>query len=228
MSDAVGADWPPLRSLKVANTPSYWRMRRLAEVYERIAEDPFWDYLRQPGIRLVKGDGPADAKIMIIGEAPGARENGEGRPFVGQSGKILDQLIELMGSKRERCFVTNVVKYRPPGNATPNLAAVLHGQESLREEWRVVRPRLTIAVGSTAHQAIHPRRGLMSIGQCRVQPGWPFEFPRKDESKPRNYCISIYHPAYGLRAGKRIMDLIERDWEALGDWARENEPDVVE
>jgi len=213
------------------------RARQLAEVYERIEEDPFWDYLRQPGIRLVKGDGPADAKIMIVGEAPGARENGAGRPFVGQSGQILDQLIELMGSERARCFVTNVVKYRPPGNATPSLAAVLHGQGSLREEWRVVRPRLTIAVGSTAHQAIHPQRGFLSIGQCRVDPGVPFVYKLSDRDRAEGarssrvqyrYCISIYHPAYGLRAGKRIMDLIERDWEALGEWIRENEPDVLD
>jgi uracil-DNA glycosylase family 4 len=215
-----------------AQTPGKRRnWDKLLDVYERIEEDPFWDYLRQPGIRLVRGDGPrsADAKIMIVGEAPGARENGEGRPFVGQSGVILDQLIDLMANSegyRSKCFVTNVVKYRPPGNATPNAAAVLHGRESLREEWAVVRPTLTIAVGATAHLAIHRNGGLMSIGQARVQVGQPWEYARADGA-PRRYCISIYHPAYGLRAGKRIMDLIERDWDALGDWLREFEPDVL-
>jgi uracil-DNA glycosylase family 4 len=206
---------------------------RLLDVYEGIEEDPFWDYLRQPGIRLVRGDGPqsADAKIMVIGEAPGARENGEGRPFVGQSGAILDQLIDLMAGRegsRSKVFVTNVVKYRPPGNATPNIAAILHAKDALRQEWSIVRPTLTIAVGSPAHTAVHPKAGLMSLSQCRASGGAPYEYPRKRDSDPKRYCASIYHPAYGLRAGKRIMDIIEKDWDRLGDWIREECPDVLE
>lgn len=260
MSDADGADWPPLRPLEPQGEQAQMDLRhwdgdpsggpderaydaerrprqaaqgnwsRLLKVYDEIEEDPIWDYLRQPGIRLVPGDGEhsADAKLMIVGEAPGARENGEGRPFVGQSGMILDQLIELAGLKRERCFLTNVVKYRPPGNATPGVGAVLHGQLALRKEFSIVRPTLVVAVGATAHSAVHPRRGLMSIGQCRVSPGRPFEYPRKDDSAPLRYCISIYHPAFGLRAGKRIMEMIERDWEALGEWIKEEQPDVLE
>lgn len=214
------------------------RWSRLLGVYDEIEEDYFWGYLRLPGIKLVKGDGAhsTDAKIMIVGEAPGAHENGAGRPFVGQSGRIIDQAIDVMAQQkgyRSRCFLTNVLKYRPPGNATPNLAAILHGQESLRKEWAIVRPTLTIAVGATAHSAIHPLRGVMSMSQARVQPGTPHLYRRTTSDAPYRYCISIFHPAYAMwtrdkAKRERIMEQIESDWTLLGDWLRENLPDVLE
>lgn len=217
------------------------KLEQLDKIYQEIEDDPFWDYLRQPGIQLVRGDGPPDAKIMIVGEAPGAQENGAGRPFVGASGRVMDQLIGLMATGpessvtdepfRNRCFVTNVVKYRPAGNATPRLSAILHARESLRKEWMVVRPRLTIAVGTVAHTAIH-REGYRSIASCRLQAGQPYEYARKSDAEVRRYCISIYHPAYAMhqrdpKKKQQIQDMIERDWEALGDWLREFDPDVL-
>jgi uracil-DNA glycosylase family 4 len=218
-----------------ASPPRVGKLRRLDAIYDEIEADPFWDYLRLPGIRLVRGDGPLDAKIMIVGEAPGAVENGAGKPFMGVSGRLLDQLIDMMAGRqgfRSRCFLTNVVKYRPAGNSTPNIAAVLHAQEGLRKEWALVRPRLTIAVGATAHSAIHPQGGAMSLSQARSASG-PWRYRNVRDDSPERYCISIYHPAYALhtkdpKQRHKIMNLIERDWDSLGDWLRENYPDVLE
>lgn len=210
------------------------KWRHLDAVYRRIAEDDFWNYLRQPGINLVRGQGPADAKIMIVGEAPGAVENGAGSPFAGSTGAILNQLIDLMAGKpdfRERCFLTNVLKYRPPGNATPNLAAMLHGQKALREEWGIVLPTLTIAVGATAHSALHPQGGIMTLSAAR-QAGQPWLYRRTTPHAPYRYCVSVWHPMYAVRqkdpaVRQRVMDQIERNWEGLGEWLREELPDVL-
>ena len=197
---------------------------QLLDVYDEIECDPFWDYLRAPGIRLVKGDNnetAETARVLVVGEAPGARENGQGRPFVGSSGRVLNDLLLLAGLSREQVFVTNVVKYRPPGNATPNIAAILHGQEALRKEWSILRPRLTIAVGATAHSAIHPVGHSMSLSAARGSYA-PWEYAKA----PDHWCISQYHPAYGLR-NPNAQPIMERDWEQLGDWLKENLPEVL-
>src|ERR1035437_1098804 len=69
--------------------------------------------------RAVPGEGPADAKIMFIGEAPGMNEDQQGRPFVGQAGKVLDELIASIKLRRDQVYITNVVKHRPPDNRDP-------------------------------------------------------------------------------------------------------------
>ena len=190
---------------------------RLLDVYSSIEDDPRWDHLRTPGIRLVRGDGPETAetaKIMVVGEAPGAHENGEGKPFVGPSGRILEDLMALAGIKRSDCFITNVVKYRPPGNRTPTLFECLTGQESLREEWSVLRPALTIAVGSTAHTTLRP--AAMAVSYCRARLD-----PFGDA-----WVTSQFHPAYGLRNPK-AQGWMERDWEELGALINEYMPEVL-
>lgn len=182
---------------------------KLLDVYNEIEEDSRWGHLRKPGIRLVQGDGLAsaeDARVMLIGEAPGAQENGQGKPFVGASGKMLSQLLGLAGLERSEVFVTNVVKYRPPGNRTPNTREVLVGQESLRKEWSILRPALTICIGATAHLAAHPLGQTAALGRVRYQM----------HGTPAHKVCSVYHPAFGLRNPKAQPD-IERDWEWIGE-----------
>ena len=194
---------------------------QLLDVYEEIEEDPNWNHLRRPGIILVKGDNHETAEtatVMVVGEAPGARENGAGRPFVGASGNVLDQLMGLAGLDRKAAFITNVVKYRPEGNRTPNTRELFLGQRTLRKEWLVIRPKLTIAVGATAHSAIHPVGYMMSL---TATPSEPYEYNRARGS----FCVSVYHPAYGLRQPK-MQDRMERQWERLGEWLSEFMPEV--
>ena len=69
--------------------------------------------------RAVPGDGPADAKIMFIGEGPGFHEDQQGLPFVGAAGRFLEELLEMIGMTREQVYITNVIKCRPPGNRDP-------------------------------------------------------------------------------------------------------------
>jgi uracil-DNA glycosylase len=203
----------------------------LDEVYDRIRDDPRWDYLRLPGIRLVPGRGDAfDPMAMVVGEAPGANENLKGKPFVGVSGKVLDQLMESAGlysrdipldydgqepssgiGAAANAFITNVLKYRPMGNRTPNAREILFGLEALREEWMAIgRPRLIVAVGAPARSALTPV-------ELRLQPGdW---VALKDG---KTFIYVQYHPQWGLRNGKRGRDTMERQWAEMGTWIRES------
>jgi DNA polymerase len=136
---------------------------------------------------------------------------------VGPSGRILDDLLGVAGLDRSKVFVTNVVKYRPPGTETPNLAAVLHAQEALRREFMIIRPKLTILVGAVAHGAMHPMRGLWNLGLA-IQAG----VMHYSGTDPYQYVVSEYHPQYGVRGGTKVQEKMERDWAALGEWIEES------
>lgn len=184
----------------------------LIDVYEEYREDPAFSHLRQPGIRLVPGRGAEEgARLFIVGEAPGAVENTKGQPFTGQSGRVLMSLLhDVAGIPDGAYFITNVVKYRPPGNRTPTIGETIKGRPYLRKEWIAVgRPKVLVAVGGVAFAAIGPPMGTVSqyAGQiCNVRGG--------------TYTWAMFHPAFGLR-NKEMRPKMERDWDAFGQWIRE-------
>ena len=100
--------------------------------------------------RIVPGEGPADARVVLVGEAPGAREDATGRPFVGSAGKLLDRLLAEAGLKREDVFVTNVVKARPPKNRDPRADEVAHYRPWLERQLDVIAPDLVVPLGRHA------------------------------------------------------------------------------
>lgn len=194
----------------------------LEDVYETIREDIRWDHLRQPGIVLVKGRGqdvPELCRAMIVGEAPGATENARRRPFCGPSGRVLDQLMAIAGLYAEddetrvapNAFITNVVKYRPPGNRTPRPDEIAWGAEALRKEWTILgRPRLLVAVGATARAALVPKM----FGA--VAPGKVVDLGSQVGEGP--FVWVHYHPGWGLRQGESGRRTMERHWEEMGAW----------
>ena len=95
----------------------------------------------------VPGEGPANAEIMFIGEGPGFHENEQGRPFVGQAGKFLDELLEKSGFKRQDVFITNVVKCRPPGNRDPQENELSACAEYLEQQIAAINPLVVITLG---------------------------------------------------------------------------------
>ena len=95
----------------------------------------------------VPGEGPANAEIMFIGEGPGFHENEQGRPFVGQAGKFLDELLEKSGFKRQDVFITNVVKCRPPGNRDPQEDELYACAEYLEQQIAAINPLVVITLG---------------------------------------------------------------------------------
>jgi uracil-DNA glycosylase len=99
---------------------------------------------------LVPGEGSATAPVVIVGEAPGASEDKQGRPFVGRAGRLLDQLLEEAGLDREAVFITNVLKARPPGNRDPRADEVAHHRPWLEAQLEVIDPRLLVPLGRHA------------------------------------------------------------------------------
>jgi uracil-DNA glycosylase len=99
---------------------------------------------------LVPGEGSATAPVVIVGEAPGASEDKQGRPFVGRAGRLLDELLEEAGLDREAVFITNVLKARPPGNRDPRADEVAHHRPWLEAQLEVIEPRLLVPLGRHA------------------------------------------------------------------------------
>lgn len=98
----------------------------------------------------VPGEGSASAELMFVGEAPGKREDLEGRPFVGAAGKLLTELLASIGLSREDVFITNVLKGRPPGNRDPRPDEVAHSWPWLEEQVALVEPALLVPLGRHA------------------------------------------------------------------------------
>lgn len=206
-------------------------MPKLAEIYADLEEDPFWDHLRLPGIKLVRGYGTICPKVLLVGEAPGAQENAKGRPFVGHSGRVLAQLMDSAGLCLDdeapgddgqypgaelgypaNAFITNVVKYRPPGNRTPTLREVDHALPVLREEYRALGgPKVIVCVGGTAHRALHPDAGSSLTS-----------WVNKPVASKGTEFISMFHPAFVLhKRSEHLQKAVERAWEDLGTYLQE-------
>jgi DNA polymerase len=194
----------------------------LADLHERIRRDAAFDHLRVDGVRLVSGIGSEEPIAMVVGEAPGATENELGRPFCGVSGQVLDQLMSLAGlyatewfeggaiRREPNVWLTNTVKYRPPGNRTPWFTEIAASVEHLRAEWRAIgKPRLIVCVGSVAATAIGAHT------PSRVNRG---------ELYPLRGGVWVayqFHPAYGLRGGPERQAALERQWETMGELLRD-------
>jgi uracil-DNA glycosylase family 4 len=139
--------------------------------------------LHESRTHAVPGEGPPAARVMVIGEAAGGQEDKEGRPFVGSAGRMLDELLGRSGIRREDCFITNIVKCRPPGNRTPRKDEVeTCTSHYLSEQVELVNPRLVILLGGTAAKAV---LGADSVGAVRGQ---------AIERDGRTFLVS-YHPA---------------------------------
>ncbi len=148
---------------------------------------------------FVPGEGSPDADVVIVGEAPGAREDATGRPFVGPAGRLLDGLLAEAGLERRHVFITNVVKARPPGNRDPRAAEVAHHRPWLEAQLAVIRPRLVVPLGRHALRHFAPDARIGEAHGTLVGEGL---FP-------------LYHPAAALH-NPRLRETLLRDARALG------------
>jgi uracil-DNA glycosylase len=99
---------------------------------------------------IVFGEGDPNARLMFVGEGPGADEDASGRPFVGKAGQLLNNMIQAMGLKREQVYIANIVKCRPPANRTPEPVEANTCDQFLLQQIDVVQPQVIVALGSTA------------------------------------------------------------------------------
>ena len=113
--------------------------------------------LRETALNLCFADGGPDAEVMLIGEAPGAEEDRLGKPFVGQSGKLLDKMLATIGLQRHAVYITNVVYWRPPGNRSPTQAEIAACQPFLERQIELLRPQVIVFLGGIV--GARPARG---------------------------------------------------------------------
>ncbi len=137
--------------------------------------------------KLVFGDGDANARLMFVGEGPGADEDEQGIPFVGRAGQLLNNMIAAMGLKREEVYIANVVKCRPPGNRTPEPAEANTCSAFLIRQIDVVKPQVLVALGATAATYLLGQRQPLAGLRGRVHAFRGCQL------------IVTYHPAYLLR-----------------------------
>src|SRR5918999_2406617 len=117
----------------------------------------------QTATHIVPGEGNPTADVLLVGEAPGASEDKQGRPFVGRAGKLLDELLAEAGLVRDDVFITNVVKARPPGNRDPRAAEVAHHMPWLEQQLALIKPTVVIPVGRHALAHFVPGRKISEV-----------------------------------------------------------------
>lgn len=152
----------------------------------------------------VPGEGPAKAEIMFIGEGPGFYENEQGRPFVGNAGKFLDELLEKCGLSREEVFITNVVKCRPPGNRDPMPEELQACSGYLDRQIETINPCLVVTLGRYSMARFMPNA---KISEVHGQASWV---------KGR-LIVAMYHPAAALHQPS-LKSTVEEDFMRLPEY----------
>ena len=159
---------------------------------------------------FVPGDGDPDARVVIVGEAPGAQEDRHGRPFVGSAGRLLDALLQEAGLERSEVFVTNVVKARPPGNRDPRKPEVEHHLPWLLAQLEVIEPELIVPLGRHALAHFAPDAKISEVHGSAIEREGRRLFP-------------LYHPAAALH-NQSLRGTLHEDARRLGEALRGARP----
>jgi uracil-DNA glycosylase family 4 len=147
--------------------------------------------------RAVPGEGPENANILFIGEAPGWHEDQQGRPFVGPAGQFLEQLLASIGLKREQVYIANVIKCRPPGNRDPLPGEIQACSKWLNQQIELIKPRMIVTLGRHSMTRYFPNE---SIGKIHG----------KSRKHDNVIYFAMYHPAAALHQGN-LRKVIEED-----------------
>jgi len=167
-----------------ATAPSLEALRALMEQFDGCA-------LRSTATRLVFADGNPQARIMLVGEAPGREEDIEGLPFVGRSGKLLDLMLAAIGLDRNKVYIANVIPWRPPGNRTPTPQETQICLPFIKRQIELVDPSILVTLGNPSTQTLlSTRDGIM-----RTRGRW-FDY---DTGTRSIRALPTLHPAYLLR-----------------------------
>jgi len=156
--------------------------------------------LAEQANNVVMGEGSVDSDVMFIGEAPGKKEDETGLPFIGASGKFLDQMLLAAGMDRSEVFITSIVKYRPPNNRDPSKAEKAEFLPYLLRQIDVIQPKVIVPLGRHGMEFFLPG---VTIGDIHGQ-------PQQIDLQGRNITIMpLYHPAAALYNARLRQTLID-------------------
>ncbi|MEL6328397.1 MAG: uracil-DNA glycosylase family protein [Planctomycetota bacterium] len=197
------AEEPPVVDVR-AHSPSdderAVAQERLEELRARYEADAPHEVFETSFNSIVFGDGDPCARLMFVGEAPGAEEDKTGKPFVGRAGQLLNKMIEAMGLRREDVYIANVLKTRPPDNRTPTVEESMACAPYLFEQIGIVRPEVIVTLGAPASRLLLDSTEAMGKlrGRWAVFPP-PGSLTVKADV-PETAVMPTYHPAYLLRS----------------------------
>jgi len=155
---------------------------------------------------VVFGYGDPDADLMIVGEGPGRHEDEQGLPFVGKSGKLLDELLSDIGLRREdNVYIGNVVKCRPPGNRDPRPAEIDACADYLRDQLRLVEPKVVVTLGNFSSKLLLRTETGITRLRGRAYEWWG------------RFLVPTFHPAAALRGSARVLAEMRHDFELVHD-----------
>ncbi len=161
----------------------------------------------------VFGEGDVESKIVFIGEAPGYYEDQIGKPFVGQAGRVLDNLLNGIGLSRERIYIANVLKCRPPGNRDPLPEEIDACKPYLTEQLKIIQPLLICTLGRFALMLLYGKSASISAAHGKLIQTESFNlFP-------------LYHPAAALHQ-PRLLDSLKEDFAKLKEQLAKPMPEV--
>jgi uracil-DNA glycosylase len=185
--------------------PSKTKQQQLDEIRDKILSNKVCPKLAQTATQLVFGDGPADADIVFIGEAPGKNEDIQGKPFVGAAGKFLNEMLETIGMKRKDVYITNIVKYRPPDNRDPLPDEKHDFLPYLQAQLEIIQPKIVVTLGRHSMNCFLPDLQISKIHgspkRIRIQFG--------DQEPTKLVIMPLFHPAAALYNGSMRQTLID-------------------
>ncbi|CAN5625031.1 uracil-DNA glycosylase [soil metagenome] len=203
---------------------------KLDSLAKKIIADKVCPELAEQATQQVFGDGNTDAEIVFIGEAPGKNEDLQGKPFIGAAGKFLDEMLDSIGLKRQDVYITNIVKYRPPGNRDPLPEEKAAFLPYLQTQLEIIQPKLVVTLGRHSMNCflpdlqiskIHgqPKRIKLRFGSHQSNAIRNTQENRRQEtgdgelsSKQRAQTLVVmplFHPAAALYNGAMRQTLLE-------------------
>lgn len=177
----------PTAAVNLSQVKNLAELRQALETFEGCA-------LKKTATNLVFADGNPKAKVMLIGEAPGADEDRQGLPFVGVSGQLLDRMLATIGLDRTSVYITNIVPWRPPGNRQPTPQEIAVCKPFVEKHIALIHPEILVLVGGVAMKTLYNTND----GIMRLRGTWQtYDCPGLD--KPIR-AIATYHPSFLLRS----------------------------
>lgn len=173
---------------------------KLDEIQQQILDDKVCPELAKSATQLVFADGNPSADVVFIGEAPGKNEDQQGLPFVGAAGKFLNEMLEMIGLKREDIYITNIVKYRPPNNRDPLPEEKKAFWPYLVRQLDVIKPKMVVTLGRHSMEYFLPE---MKISQIHGEP------KRIQLGERKQVLLPLFHPAAALYNGGLRQTLID-------------------
>ncbi len=188
---------------RTINKPKSMDKQRMLEALKRKIEQIKDCDLKNNAKKIVFSDGKDDSPLMIVGEAPGEKEDEIGKPFVGEAGLLLNKMLTAIKIKREDLYITNLVNYRPPDNRKPDAKEIIRYSKYLKEHISIINPRILIIMGSAAMEALFGNKIKIS----NERGTW-----KEIIINNKTYqTIITFHPAYLLR----LPDQKKYSWEDL-------------